>query len=256
MLIASVAAAAPSQLGPTGIVATPTADVVGNKTYDVALDYAKWDVSGDNFKSMPVRLLAGVTDKVEVGIGYTKWKNFSELKVTPVNVKAVVVPESETAPAVAVGAAYGKLKETGFAAIKVTTLYAVATKTLSKPADEYDEGGMKGTVRGSLGVMYNKYKDSIVDDNATEPFISLEYLTADGKTTLAVEYKTSEGLSFVPDDALMSFVARHMFTPNVWGQVGLTNAWYTIPNPGDGDKEWFIGVGYRWAPPAEEEWYY
>jgi len=258
-LVSSVAGAAPSHLGPTGIVATPTADVVGNKTYDVAVDYVKWDHSLGDVKSMPIRLLAGVSEKVEVGIGYTKWKTGGHsMKVTPVNVKAVVVPESEGSPAVAVGAAYGKLKETGLPGVKVTTIYAVATKTLTKAEDEwYEEGGMKGTLRGSLGLMYNKYKASGLglSESATEPFISVEYITPNGNTTVALEYKTAEDVGYFSNESISSIVVRHMITPNVYAQIGLGNAWYTLSNPTNGDHELFIGVGYRHMPPAEEEWY-
>jgi hypothetical protein len=248
LLVATAASAAPSHLGPTGIVGTPTADVVGDRHYDVAADFVRY--SDDDIDGWPLRLVAGVSDKVEAGIGYTKWKDGGSLKVMPINVKAMLVPESERSPAVAVGAAYGKLKDGS--SIKVTTFYAVATKTLSEPEEDYyyDEGGMKGTVRGSLGVMYNKYSNS-GSESATEPFISLEYMTADAKTTLAAEYKTSEDI--LSDDALLSFVARHMFTPNMWAQVGWTNTIYTLAND---DHGWFIGVGYSWAPPVEEEWYY
>lgn len=244
VLVSGTVAAAPSHLGPTGIVGTPTADVVGARQYDVAVDYVKWDMFGTDVKCWPIRLLAGISDKVEVGIGYSKWKDGgASMKITPVNVKAVVVPESETSPAVALGAAYGKLKDGG--ALKITTFYAVATKTLSQAEDEYYDGG---TLRGSLGLMYNKYKDG-GSDSYTEPFVSLEYLTPEGATTLAIEYKTAEGGM----DPVSSLLARHMLTPNMWVQAGLTDAFYTLASE---DHEFFIGVGYRWAPEPEEEWYY
>jgi len=243
LLLATAAAAAPSHLGPTGIVGTPTADVVGARQYDVAVDYVKWE--GD-IKSWPIRLVTGVSDKVEVGIGYSKWKDTGvSMKVVPINVKAVVVPESESSPAVAVGAAYGKLKDGS--TLKVTTLYAVATKTLTKAEDDYEDSA-RGTVRGSLGLMYNKYKDG-GSDSYTEPFVSLEYMTPGGATTLAIEYKTAEGGM----DPVSSLLVRHTVTPNMWVQAGLTDAVYTMT---DNDHEFFIGFGYRWAPPAEDEWYY
>ena len=244
LLLATAAAAAPSHLGPTGVVGTPTADVVAARQFDVAADYVKWSLSGTDITSWPIRLVAGVSDNVEVGVGYTKCKDGGSLKATPVNVKAVVVPESESSPAIAIGAAYAKLKDGS--AIKVTTFYAVASKTLSEPADEWDDGGMTGTLRGSLGVMYNKYSNG-GSDSYTKPFASLEYSTPGG-TTLAFEYKSKED----DFDPVWSLLARHMVTPNAYVQAGWTNAFYTF---GADDHDFFIGVGYSWAPPAEEEWY-
>jgi len=244
VLVSGTVCAAPSHLGPTGIVGTPTADVVGARQYDVAADYVEWD---SDVKSWPIRLVAGVADKLEVGVGYTKWSDGGSIKITPVNVKAVVAPESGSSPAVAVGAGYGKIKDG--VDIKITTLYAVATKTLSEAEDNYyDEGGMRGTVRGSLGIMYNKYSNG-GSDSYTEPFASLEYLTPNGNTTLAVEYKTKEN----DMDAVSSLLVRHMVTPNTWVQLGWTNSFYSL---GWDDHELFLGIGYRFAPQPEEEWYY
>jgi hypothetical protein len=266
MLLATAAIAVPSHLGPTGVVATPTADVVGAKAFDVAADYVRWkDIYGEDLKAWPIRVLAGVSDRVEVGVGYTKWQDSgTDMKIVPFNAKVMLVPESMTMPAVSVGAAYGKATDVSIPSlsltpvdVKVTTVYAVATKTLSKGEGGNGEG-MKGTVRGSLGVMYNQYKDSgVVDDSATKPFVSLEFLTPDGKTTFAVEYKTKEDIaSDFSDHAISSLVVRHMFTPNFWAQAGLTNAWYTVSSPDGGGHDWFVGVGYHWTPPAEEESYY
>jgi len=263
VLVSGTAVAAPSHLGPTGVVATPTADVVGARQYDVAVDYIKWDEFGEDVKSWPIRLLAGVSDKVEVGVGYTQWQDSAPtMKIVPFNVKVMIGSESEKAPAVAIGAAYGTFKDAQLLNplftddVKVTTVYAVATKTLTKaPEEGVVERGIKGTVRGSLGVMYNKYQDSTAG-SATKPFASLEYTTPNGNTTLAVEYKVKEKITDLKDKALSSVVVRHMFSPEVWGQIGLTNAWYTVANPDCGKHEFFIGVGYRWAPQLEEEWYY
>lgn len=245
-LLATAAAAAPSHLGPTGIVGTPTADVVGARLYDVAVDYVEW---GSDIESWPIRVAAGVSDKVEVSLGYAKWENSGSVKIVPLGVKAVAVPESETSPAVALGAVYGKLKDSAIS-MKITTLYAVATKTLSKAEDErYDEGGTKAAIRGSLGVMYNRYRANGSSRSHTEPFASLEYIAPDGNTTLAFEYKTEEG----DLDPISSFVVRHVLTPNTWLQVGWTNVVYgTWAGP---DHEFLIGLGYRWERETEGEWY-
>jgi len=262
-LLFGMAGAAPSHLGPTGVVATPTADVVGARQYDVAVDYIKWDEFGEDVKSWPIRLLVGVSDKVEAGVGYTSWKNSAPtMKIIPFHGKVMIVPESEKAPAVAIGAGYGRFKDPQFLNpaftddLKVTTVYAVATKTLTKaPEEGVVERGIKGMVRGSLGLMYNKYGNS-VSDSATKPFASLEYIAPNGNTTLAVEYKLKEKIPGLKDKALSSVVVRHMFSANVWAQIGLTNVWYTVANPDCGNHELLIGVGYRWMPEPEEEWYY
>jgi len=245
-LLATAAHAAPTHSGPTGIVGTPTADVVGVRLYDVAVDYVEWAGYVD---SWPMRVATGVSDKVEVSLGYAKWENSGSMKIVPLGVKAVAVPESQTSPAVALGAGYGKLKDSAIS-MKIMTLYAVATKTLSKAKDEYyDEGGTKGALRGSLGVMSNRYRGNGSSRTCTEPFASLEYIAPDGNTTLAFEYKTEEAIL----DPISSFVVRHVLTPNTWLQVGWTNVLYgTWAGP---DHEFLIGLGYRWERETEGEWY-
>jgi hypothetical protein len=259
-LLCGVAGAAPSHLGPTGVVATPTADVIGAQQFDVAVDYVRWKNFGERVTSWPVRVVAGLSDRVEVGVGYTSWKDSGPtMKIVPVNAKALIVPESGNSPAIAVGAAYGVFKDAQLlnplftGDVKVTTVYAVATKTLSK-AEGDEEVGVKGTMRGSLGVMYNRYRDS-TDGSATKPFVSLDYTTPNGKTTVAAEYKLKERISGLKERALSSVVLRHMFSGNVWAQVGVTNAWYTTAHPDCGKHEWFVGVGYHWTPAAREEYY-
>jgi hypothetical protein len=248
VLAASVAAAVPSHFGPTGVVATPTAEVAGAGRYDVAVDYIQWDTPSGNVKSWPVRLLAGVSDNIEVGVGYTRWGfHTTPLKVVPVNVKAVLVPESETSPAIAFGLAYAKYS---IWQLKTTTAYAVATKTII-PSDG-ENGDTKGTLRGSLGLMYNSYSHGATE-TATKPFVSVEYTTPSGATTLAAEYKLKEQIASVfGRDAISSYVVRHMVTPRMWAEVGLTNAWYTVSNLAVG-HELFFGVGYRWSRPAHEQ---
>ncbi len=252
VLASSVAGAAPSHLGPTGIVGTPTADVVGAGAYDVAIDYVKWHVPGGHLTCWPVRVVAGVSENVELGIGYSKWKGGSfSMKIVPVHVKAVLVSESETSPAVAVGIGYGEFK--GFPPLTTTTCYLVATKTLSQADEEYaDVGGARGTLRGSFGLMYNRYSHATCD-SATKPFANLEYQMPGGATTLGVEYKVKEGLGVSRRNAVSSIVLRHMLTPNVWAQVGLTNAWYTLCGFLDSGHDLLIGVGYHSRPQSDGE---
>ncbi len=261
-LLSGAAGAAPSHFGPTGVVATPTADVIGAGQYDVALDYIKWDEFGEDVTSWPVRLVAGVSDKAEVGIGYTSWSDSAPtMKIIPLNAKVMIAPESGSTPAIAIGAAYGTFRDAqllnpAFADdVKVTTVYAVATKTLTEVDNEdTGEAGVNGTVRASLGLMYNKYADS-TSGSATKPFLSLDYTTSSGKTTLAAEYKVKEKISGLKESTLSSVVLRHLFRPDLWAEIGLTNAWYTVANPDCGQHELFIGIGYRWVLEAEDEWY-
>jgi hypothetical protein len=127
----------------------------------------------------------------------------------------------------------------------------VATKTLSQPEDECaDGGGAHGTLRGSLGLMYNRYSYGICD-SATKPFVNLEYQMPGGDTTLGVEYKVKEGLGVSRRNAVSSIVLRHMLGPNVWAQVGLTNAWYTLCGFLDSGHDLLVGMGYHWQPEAD-----
>ena len=52
-LAASTASGAPTLLGPTGLVATPTSDVVPVGWYDLAVDYHSLDVGDESVQDWP-----------------------------------------------------------------------------------------------------------------------------------------------------------------------------------------------------------
>jgi hypothetical protein len=267
MLFSGMAGAALSQVGPTGVVATPTAEVTPHGYYDVAMGYVNRDFNGTSLKEWPLRLTIGISEKAELGASYLQIRNGESLRVVGLNGKVVLSGETESMPALAAGVVYGKSSDfdytllfpslLGTGDIKATSVYLVATKTLSRPGVEYDLYGdpqpVGNIVRGSLGITHNRYsfKGTGIDDSTTEtrPFLNLEFVSAKG-SVLALEYRAKEG--DISDDPVSSAVLRHPFSPGFWVEVGITNAIHTIA---DKDHEFFAGMQYRWGATEEEHYY-
>jgi hypothetical protein len=269
VLGSGTAGAALSHLGATGVVGTPTAEVTPDGYYDVAMGFVDRDLAGTSVKEWPLRLSAGIGGQAELGGSYLRFQNGESLRIIGLHGKVLVSRETESKPMLAVGAAFGDSDDFDFGLLfpalsgtvgdlRVTTVYLVATKTLSEPEPEYglygDEALPAGNiVRGSVGIMYNRYKleSATLDDSVgeTKPFLGLEIVTPRG-TSLAVEYKSKE--KDLGGDPISSAVLRHRFSPGFWAEVGLTNAVHTV---GDDDHEFFLGVQYRWGAVEEEAYF-
>jgi hypothetical protein len=270
VLLSGTAGAALSHLGATGVVGTPTAQVTPEGYYDVALGFVNRDLGGSSAKEWPLRLSAGISEQAELGASYLRIQDGESLRITGLHGKAIVSRETGSKPAVAVGAVFGRSSDFDLSMlfatlpsptvgdVKVTTLYLVATKTLSQPQTDYGYYGEEpepagNVMRGSVGVMYNQYKleSAALDESYTDtkPFVSLEVVTPRG-TAVAVEYRSRE--KHLATDAVSSAVLRHRFSPGFWMEAGLTNAIHVI---GENDHEFFFGLQYRWGA-VEEEGYF
>jgi hypothetical protein len=259
-LIPGAAGAALSQLGPTGVVGTPTAEITPQGMYDVALDFVNRDVMGDKVKEWPLRLAAGVSERAELGASYLQFRDGESLRLLGLTGKVLLSRETESAPAIAVGIVYGTSHDLDYGVVipsmsgtagdlDVTTFYLVATKTLTMRQSDFENYGdtqpTGNAVRGSVGVMYDRYRFKgsgfDFDQDDTEPFLSLELVSPKG-TTLAAEYKLKE--KDVSTDAISSVVLRHEFTPGFQAELGLTNALHTLAGE---DHAFFVGIQYRWG---------
>jgi len=268
VLFSGTAGAALSHLGPTGVVGTPTAELTADGYYDVALDYIDRDMGGTSLEEWPLRLTVGIREKAELGTSYLRLRNGESLRIVGLNGKAILSRETDSMPALVVGVVYGDSDNFDFGILvpslvgnvgdmTVTTVYLVATKTLIAPETEYgfyEEIAPTGNViRGSLGVMYNRYEFEAPGldqtDSETKPFVSLE-LIAPGGTAVAIEYKSKE--KTISADPISSVVLRHRFAPGFWTQLGLTNAVHTVA---DDAHEFFFGIQYRWGAVEEDEYF-
>jgi len=253
-IAASAGLGMPTISGATGIVATPNADVVPVGWYDLALDYQALDIGSESLQSWPLRVVGGVANQAELGIAYSRITNEGTGRILGFNGKFQLLREGMTKPAISVGANFSTFSDeienaTDFD--KVTTLYLVLSKTIS---GRYSDGTDYGeeveafggpTVRASVGVMYNRYKDSLTVKR-TKPFVGLEFNWGKG-TTLALEYKVKEK-EVLNDEAISSVVFRHQFSPNLTAQIGMSNAL----GPFAADKHGVIlGISYRWGVTEE-----
>ena len=258
-LAAGSALGAPTHLGPTGIVATPTADVVPVGWYDLAVDYHQLDVADETIQHWPGRAVVGIADRAELGIAYSLVSNQTDGRLLGLNGKFQLSREDSKRPAIAVGASFHRIssgleEEVGFG--DVTTLYAVMSKTVS--GHYADETGTDATVqafggpsvRASLGLMYNSYGDGATIKR-TKPFLGVEFNWGAG-SALALEYKAAEK-GVLQDEAISSVVFRHQFTPTLVAQLGVTNALGTFASDKHG---FFLGVTYHWGVTEEEGTYF
>ena len=250
---------APTHLGPTGIVATPTADVVPVGWYDLAVDYHQLEVGDEKIQNWPARAVVGIANRAELGIAYSLVNNRVDGRLLGVNGKIQLTREDPKMPAIAVGASFSRISsdledEIGFH--DVTTLYASMSKTISGPyvdeaatADTIQAFG-RPTARASWGLMYNIYgNDETV--KRSKPYLGLEFNWGRG-TILGLEYKAAED-DVLNDKAISSVVFRRQFGPTLTAQLGVTNALGTFASDEHG---FFLGLCYRWGVAKEEVGYF
>jgi hypothetical protein len=222
-LAVSFAGAAPRfDAGSTGLVQTPTADVLGEGVFDLAVDWQ----DADFFTVYPIRFVYGL-GKAELGIAYipVQLDGGGDTSAWQYSGKVQLLPETATQPAVALGADYATLD---LVDIDRLSIYAVATKQLST--------GDGPSVRGNLGVAYDRYSNGGTE-SFTKPFVGLEVGVAEGTSILA-EYKWGNDM-FEP---IFSAAVRHSFAPNLMVEAGLTNLAGI-----DDEKKFFAGVSYRFG---------
>lgn len=256
LLLASGAAfAAPSLTAPdSGIVNVPTAYVAPASSVTVA---ASWMDLSESDNATPVRVVAGFGGKGELGAA---WNGFDLTSGDEdgwgVAGKWQLLPETETQPAVAIGARYGTLDLGGpsvlptaaaklpfaMGEVKSTTVYGVVSKQLR--LGEGDPSGIELT--GHAGVAWHRLSFELIGTNREsklEGFVALEAKGNQG-TVLAAEYRSQP--DEFSDDAITSVVVRHPFTPELTGELGWTNA---VPGLDIADTEHnvFVGVTYTFG---------
>ena len=67
-----VAQAYPQFEGPTGLIHTPTAYLVGHHNVDLAVGYAGASYWGTGYEGWPTRVIAGISDNMELGGMYLR----------------------------------------------------------------------------------------------------------------------------------------------------------------------------------------
>ena len=187
--LACAAYAYPTLGGPTGLVTVPDATVVPTGQLQIAVDW--WNLESDD-AIIPLRLLYGVNDSLELGATFTTSEATGSDDVWSINAK-FVTPLQLADSTMAVGASYAQDGD------DVLTVYGALSK-------EFNEN-----FAGTAALQW---------DDATEDFM----LGIGGKATL------DNGLILVGEyvnampGAAVNFAARYPLTDALTAQIGVINA--------------------------------
>jgi hypothetical protein len=216
--LAGAAFAYPSLLGPTGLVALPTADSLGLAKVDIAADFA----SADQLDLVPLRATVGV-GRGELW-GMTADVSDGGGSITGFGGKLPVYQVPLVGMQVAVGLGIYDLSDGDG---DLTNIYLVASQDLPH-------------ARGHVGLM--SIDASLPGANATEtrPFVGFELYTSDGMT-LAVEIRAKA--DSLESEAPKSVVLRKSLTKGLAVEGGFTNGAFL--GLGAHDTDFFVGLKYR-----------
>jgi hypothetical protein len=232
----------PSLVGSTGLVQTPNTDTVPTGSFEFAADYVR---AGSEGFSVPLRLVAGISETAELGIAFVNYGDGMDGRLTNVVGKLTLQRQPEAPFSLAIGLDYGMLGEDLFHTIglnKALRLYAVASATLREAEGGEGQAEQAGPgVRLNAGLAYNRVEfDSGSTESATRPFVGVEFATARG-TVLAFEWRSEK----VGDD-IVSAVVRYPFRYNVI-QLGVTK---NVGGLGvSSETAIFVGFGWHFAAP-------
>jgi hypothetical protein len=225
-LVISVAGAAPRlDAASTGLVQTPTADILGEGMFDLAVSYTQ----GGDLEIYPARLVYGL-GKAELGIAYITASG-DDFQLWQYSGKVQLLPETSAQPAVAFGADYADFDVFGGDASR-WSVYVVGTKQLTASADG-------PAVTGNLGAAYERWSEGGMSESNFVPFVGLEVGLGEA-TSIIGEYKWKQ--DDVDIEAIMSVGVRHAFSPDLLVEAGFTNLLGF-----DQDREFYAGLTYRWG---------
>ncbi|PQV65562.1 Exopolysaccharide biosynthesis protein YbjH [Abditibacterium utsteinense] len=197
-LTATASHAAPSSVGPTGLLNVPTTDTVPVGRFQAMLAYDRLKVGGTKISVAPIVNLEHGFGRGEVGISYFNVRGNASVKAF--NAKYLLAPESAKSPAIAAGVIYlnGNTSE--------TDLYLVTSYLFGKSRN----------VRATGGLLYQR-------PNST----STNHFTGMAGIEFGNPQKTSFGIDYIADDVaagrLLGAVLRQRITPDITAQIGVGN---------------------------------
>ena len=221
LAFACAAYAYPTLTGPTGLANLPTAGIVGAGGFNVAVDY--YDMDGE--EAIPIRLLYGLNDTVELGASYWMQDGVDAFMLNGKWVTPLTLLDMPWA----LGAQYMDFDFDGTA----TQLYFVGTRPLME--DDF-------ALNGTFGLNWTSFSEEFIDDDAIRFFVGFDATFANN-LMLALEYQTKS--SDLDEDALWSLLARYPFTETITGQIGYTNGLGGVI--GLDDSNLFAGVNFAWG---------
>lgn len=197
-LTATASYAAPSSIGPTGLLNVPTTDTVPAGRFQAMLAYDRLKVGDTKISVAPIVSLEAGFGRGEVGVSYFNVRGSTSVKAF--NAKYLLAPESARSPAIAAGVIYlnGNTSE--------TDLYLVTSYRFGK----------SDNIRATGGLLYQR-PNSTSTNHFTE-MIGIEF---------GNPQKTSFGIDYIADDvaagSLLGAVVRHRITPDIAAQIGVGN---------------------------------
>jgi len=228
----------PTRFGPvTGLVDLPTPDVIATNDAEIAADFTRLEGGQDIY---PARLLLGVSEGGEIGIGYAKLHDGVDGNVTSFAGKMSLMHEPASDLGLAVGGAWldGPDRD-------LLDVYVVASKEFPKAAagtSPYRETS-RARMRGHLGLMFTRIGDG-ARDNEFKPFLGFDVTTPEG-TSFVAEYKWTE---FGRDHAAAAI--RYPVSPKVTIQAGVARAGSVLAQD---DYRCIVGFSYDLAPAARAD---
>jgi hypothetical protein len=230
--------------GASGIVTLPNTEVAPVGTVNLAVGYQTMYENGVDLKIWPVRINAGVIDKLELSAAYTIF----DIKdnVIPldhqwtVGTKYAIMQEPVDKIGLAIGGSYGKIDAGDAGDVALTRAYLALSKDFDVVKDP--ENPVKGKFTAGWAYMKFGHPDDVT---VSKPYAALEFTGATG-ATLGLEYRWKD--SEADRDAVFSAAARVPVTPDKawWVEIGTTNSLYGATATFDNQKV-FYGIGYRFA---------
>jgi len=227
-LLAGVGCAYPTRFGPaTGLVDLPTSDTIDTGAAEFAVDYTKLE-GGQQI--WPARILLGVSQQAELGVGYAKLKDGVSDQITSFAAKMNFMAEPQADFGLGVGAA---IIDGGNG--DLLNVYAVASKEFPTGGGQrmaYQAG--RARIRGHLGLMYSRISDG-VSDNEIKPFLGADVTMPEG-TAFVAEYKWTD---FGKNHAAAAI--RYPVSPKLTIQAGVARGGTIL---GQDDYRFMIGLSY------------
>ncbi|MHB9024275.1 MAG: hypothetical protein ACYC7E_08875 [Armatimonadota bacterium] len=230
----------PTLYGDTGLVLTPTADIIPLANFAAAVNVTRQNLPPDTATAIPVRLVYGASNRTEFALFFSEPTNKSDggFGVAGGGVKLALLPESidRRAPGIALGARLYTLKSP--IDRDVVEGYAVFSKTLLMSGD-LEEHGFVFRFHG--GVSYSQYS-GVVDGEFFSPFFGLSYASVEGNS-LVIDYvpSQSEGITTFRESTISGALRRRL-SPNFWIELGTTK-----PFGLGADNSYYAGLLYRYG---------
>jgi opacity protein-like surface antigen len=209
-IAASAAPVYPTFDGSTGVVTLPTAEVAPQGNINLAIDYQK--PPGEETVWV-ARVNGGIAENAELWFGYLWWDwPGGQEKIWNAVAKYRFLNQEKNNVDVAIGGSFGK-DDWEWDTMDVTKAFLAISK-------DFKTGTSSPVVaRGTVGVMYNHFKEGDWTDNFTKPYVALEFMGEEG-WNLGLEYRWKDN-EWDDEEAPFSAVLRYMFPDApVWVEVG------------------------------------